>query len=132
MKNFNYLSLIIIGVIVLSGCTNKSKDLVVNSFDECVENGGLIMESFPPQCSINDQVFTQLISYDEINELETPDSNLNIENPASVFCVDNGGILEIRDGIEGQVGVCIFPNGSECDEWEYMRGECIPKPDEEI
>jgi putative hemolysin len=49
----------------------------------------------------------------------------NIPNPASVFCEENGGTLEIRTAEDGsQSGVCIFPDGSECDEWAFFRGEC--------
>jgi len=47
-----------------------------------------------------------------------------LANPASVFCEENGGTLEIRDETEGQVGYCVFPDGSECEEWAYYRGEC--------
>ena len=47
-----------------------------------------------------------------------------LANPASVFCEENGGKLEIRDEADGQVGYCIFPDGSECEEWAYYRGEC--------
>lgn len=48
-------------------------------------------------------------------------------NPASVYCEENGGTLDIReDEAGGQVGVCVFPDGSECEEWTYFRGECAP------
>jgi len=51
----------------------------------------------------------------------------NMPNPASVYCEQNGGTLEIRSDAAGnQSGVCIFPDGSECDEWAYFRGECAP------
>jgi putative hemolysin len=54
-------------------------------------------------------------------------SAAGIANPASVFCGDNGGTLEIRTGSGGgQVGVCVFPDASECEEWSYFRGECAP------
>ncbi len=50
-----------------------------------------------------------------------------IANPASVFCANNGGTSEIRSAEDGsQYGVCIFDDGSECDEWAYFRGECGP------
>jgi putative hemolysin len=50
-----------------------------------------------------------------------------LPNPASEFCESNGGKLEIRtDKTGGQSGICIFPDGSECDEWAYFRGECQP------
>ena len=48
-------------------------------------------------------------------------------NPASVYCEQNGNTLEIRTAADGsQSGVCIFPDGSTCDEWAYFRGECGP------
>jgi len=46
-------------------------------------------------------------------------------NPASEYCVGVGGTLEIRtqeDG--GQYGVCIFSDGSECEEWALYNGDC--------
>jgi putative hemolysin len=55
----------------------------------------------------------------------TPVSNM--PNPASVYCEQNGGTLELRQDASGGVaGVCVFSNGSECDEWAYFRGECKP------
>jgi putative hemolysin len=50
-----------------------------------------------------------------------------LPNPASVHCQEQGYLLEIRTDEEGnQYGVCIFPDGSECDEWAFFRGECGP------
>ncbi len=46
-------------------------------------------------------------------------------NPASVYCEQNGNKLEIQTAADGsQSGVCVFPDGSTCDEWAYFRGEC--------
>lgn len=51
----------------------------------------------------------------------------NMPNPASVYCEQNGNKLEIRTAADGsQSGVCIFPDGSTCDEWAFYRGECGP------
>jgi len=50
---------------------------------------------------------------------------VSIPNPASVHCEQEGNILEIRTAADGsQNGICIFPDGSTCDEWAYYRGEC--------
>jgi len=50
-----------------------------------------------------------------------------LPNPASVYCRDNGYMFEIRTAADGgQYGVCIFLDGSECEEWAYYRGECSP------
>jgi putative hemolysin len=55
------------------------------------------------------------------------EENVGLPNPASVYCEEQGGTLEIRTEADGgQYGVCIFPDGSECDEWAYFRGECKP------
>ncbi len=49
----------------------------------------------------------------------------SMPNPASAYCEQQGNKLEIRTAADGsQSGVCIFPDGFECDEWAYFRGEC--------
>jgi putative hemolysin len=51
----------------------------------------------------------------------------NMPNPASVYCEQNGNTHEIRTAADGsQSGICVFPDGSTCDEWAYFRGECDP------
>jgi putative hemolysin len=51
----------------------------------------------------------------------------SMSNPASVYCTQKGNKLEIRTAADGsQNGICIFPDGSTCDEWAYYRGECGP------
>jgi putative hemolysin len=56
---------------------------------------------------------------------DTP--QVNMPNPASVYCEQNGNKLEIRTAADGsQNGICVFPDGSTCDEWAYYRGECGP------
>ena len=51
----------------------------------------------------------------------------NMPNPASVYCEQNGNTLEIHTAADGsQYGLCIFPDGSTCDEWAYFRRECGP------
>jgi putative hemolysin len=55
----------------------------------------------------------------------TGQENATIANPASVFCTQNGGTLRIVTAADGsQNGLCVFPNGSQCEEWAYYRGEC--------
>jgi putative hemolysin len=63
---------------------------------------------------------------------QTPEATAGPEgaglpNPASVFCEEHGGHLFIITASDGsQYGLCIFPDGSACDEWAYYRGECDP------
>ncbi|HOW60353.1 MAG TPA: DUF333 domain-containing protein [Candidatus Moranbacteria bacterium] len=53
------------------------------------------------------------------------DSKQQMANPASVYCEQNGGKLEIRTAFDGgQTGYCKFSDGSECEEWAYFRKEC--------
>ncbi len=51
---------------------------------------------------------------------------MNMRNPASVFCAENGGQVDIRDEADGSVGYCVFADKSECEEWAFFRGECKP------
>ena len=56
-------------------------------------------------------------------ETEEP---VGLPNPASVYCEEQNGRLEMRSDENGTHGVCIFDDGSECEEWAYYRGECTP------
>jgi putative hemolysin len=50
---------------------------------------------------------------------------VNMSNPASVYCTQKGNKLDIRTAADGnQTGICVFPDGRTCDEWAYYRGEC--------
>ena len=54
---------------------------------------------------------------------------LEFSNPASKNCEQNGFQVKIRTASDGsQSVVCIFPDGTACDEWAYLRGECGPTP----
>ncbi len=57
----------------------------------------------------------------------TPNGPGPLPNPASAYCEGRGGRLEIRtDASSGQWGACLFPDGSECEEWALYRKECGP------
>ena len=51
-------------------------------------------------------------------------TNYQIGNPASIFCNENGGELEIRNSSEGPFGVCKFKDGTVCEEWDYYNELC--------
>ena len=53
-------------------------------------------------------------------QIKTPD----MADPASEHCLDEGGRLEIRDEAGGQVGYCIFEDGSDCEESAFFHDEC--------
>jgi putative hemolysin len=56
-----------------------------------------------------------------------PTGGTEVANPASVYCEEQGYTLEMRTDENGTYGVCIFPDGTECEEWAYYRGECGPR-----
>ena len=56
---------------------------------------------------------------------EKSGGGVDIANPASINCFNNGGKLEILENASGQYGVCVLPDGKECEEWAYYRKECV-------
>ena len=48
-------------------------------------------------------------------------NNTQIANPASEFCIRQGGTLEIANEPEGQTGFCTLANGTRVEEWNYFR-----------
>ena len=49
------------------------------------------------------------------------DDDAQLANPASAYCVEQGGRVEIEDEPGGQVGYCELPDGSRVEEWELYR-----------
>lgn len=75
------------------------------------------------------------IGYGLLQEKNTPEpiesenqgeetNNIGIANPASTNCVEKGGKVIIEEESNGQVGYCVFDDGSKCEEWSFYRGEC--------
>jgi len=103
---FNFvLSLALLGGLLMSGCSPAS--------------------STQPEPSASGAQPTQT---QPVAASQTPapaNTNTNLANPASVNCVQKVNRLEIRTAADGsQVGICIFPDGSQCEEWAFLRGEC--------
>jgi putative hemolysin len=95
----------------------KDNDVWKLAFD----GNGMI--SCPEMAELNFPEDMTLGCYNETGGEVKPTAQL--PNPASVNCVNKGGKSEIRTGEDGgQYGVCIFPNGSECEEWALFRGDC--------
>ncbi len=64
---------------------------------------------------------------DEPAKSQPPAGQVGMPNPASVHCIKEDGKLEIRKGPGGgEYGMCVFKDGSECEEWKLFRGECKP------
>ncbi|MDC7862193.1 putative hemolysin [Pantoea dispersa] len=59
-----------------------------------------------------------LISYASCND-EPP--YIGMSNPASVYCEEIGGTLEIEKSPAGENGYCILPSGERIDEWVLFR-----------
>jgi putative hemolysin len=53
------------------------------------------------------------------------ETEAQLPNPASVYCIEKEGALEIREDVDGnQKGFCVFDDGSECEEWKFFNNEC--------
>ena len=74
-----------------------------------------------------------LVSLTACSSVQHKDSTppkIGSPNPASQYCVEQGGKLEIRNEANGQVGYCKLPNGEVVEEWELFRAN-QPKCDAE-
>jgi len=58
----------------------------------------------------------------EGTDQSTEGEGAGIANPASVYCEGLGYELKLETGESGSV--CIFPDGSECEEWDFLAGRC--------
>jgi uncharacterized protein len=50
-------------------------------------------------------------------------TSAGLANPASEFCVAQGGEVEIVSGADGDVAYCNLPDGTRVEEWDYFRSQ---------
>lgn len=50
--------------------------------------------------------------------------NVSIANPAASYCLLLGYSYNVVEVKEGQIGVCILPDGTICDGWLFYSGKC--------
>ncbi|ETS64643.1 putative hemolysin [Moesziomyces aphidis] len=54
-------------------------------------------------------------------------STMQIANPASEYCIQQGGTLEIvKDKDGNEVGMCKLPDGTVVEEWDFFRSQQQP------
>ena len=112
-----FISLVILALFLFFGCTeNTQPDGVACTMDAKICLDGSAVGRVAPDCN-----FAPCPSEDNNKDDFEP---VQIANPASVYCSDNNGTLEIINTNNGQVGMCTLPSGNVCEEWAYFKGEC--------
>lgn len=52
-------------------------------------------------------------------------SSTTLANPASKYCSEQGGTLQIKKRADGaEFGLCYFDDNRACEEWAMFRGQC--------
>ncbi|MEM4756260.1 MAG: DUF333 domain-containing protein [Candidatus Woesearchaeota archaeon] len=106
--------LLVLGAIIIlvgiSGCSQE-----INTFEECVAAGYPIQEGSPRRCIAQGVIFQ-----------EPPQDLINLQpNPATTYCLEQGGTLSFEQQEQGTTILCILPDGTRCEVWSYYSGACI-------
>ena len=57
--------------------------------------------------------------------VENPEEEVEVANPASVYCEENGWyLLPQLDEAGNTITLCVFENGIACEEWDLYNGIC--------
>lgn len=46
---------------------------------------------------------------------------IGIPNPASVYCIERGGTLDIEQSAGGDVNMCVLSDGTRIEEWKLYK-----------
>jgi len=141
------IAILLFGLIALFGCTTENKDtnVVACPMDARMCSDGSSVGRVGPNCEFapcqnsgadnnvvvctmevkmcSDGIAVSRVAPD-CEFAPCQNSGSQLANPASVNCIDHNGTLEIINTNEGQIGICTLPDGKECEEWSYLRGNC--------
>jgi len=56
--------------------------------------------------------------------IEIPNLAFAIANPAAEYCTKSGYTYKTVETSLGEDGFCVFPDNTECEAWNFFRGEC--------
>ncbi len=126
---------VVLAILALAGCGAPEADMPNPASVYCEEQGGTLEIRSDEEgnqtgyCIFEDGSECEEWAFYR-GECQPGQSNaapIGMPNPAAVYCEEQGGTIDIRTDAEGnQYGVCMFEDGSECDEWAFYRGECQP------
>ena len=127
-----FASLLLLGMIPLAHAASGELLLALaNPASEyCLARGGQLIPLQDAQgnaqtmCQINGQQISEWTYYRENHGAPPPNNGLigDQGNPASRFCVQQGGTLRpLRDTNGNTYTMCRLPNGEEMSEWTFYR-----------
>ena len=128
------LSTALMMTLLITACS--AADIEDNSAAQaCEENGGKVEIRTENGEQVGYCIFPHgtECSEEEFNNgtCTTPEEDIQLANPASTYCIEQGGTLEIRKDAQGnETGYCVFSDGSECEEWAFYNGECTMNDEE--
>jgi parallel beta-helix repeat protein len=108
-----------------SRALNKGIILSITAFFLLTANG-VYAKNF--EVSKIDSIFNNFYGNGFTNKnqrsVEFFDGKIGMANPAAIYCNELGYQYKIVNTEKGQYGVCIFPDKSECEEWQFLTGKC--------
>jgi len=117
---FRALNVMMLGIILLSGCLGQGGQSLANQGSavanvQAASSGpGQTTSTSNPQASE---------TYAATEASLPPQATLNPEDPAYLKCVADGGQDKLVGGPDA-LALCLFPDGSVCEEWAYYNGSC--------
>ena len=73
-------------------------------------------------------IVASLSACSSVQTTDSSQTKLGLANPASQYCVEQGGKLEIVKESNGEVGYCHLKNGEKVEEWALFRqsqAQCV-------
>lgn len=89
----------------------------------CIQSGGTLHSGQSPTGQVN---YCTLPNGSTVEEWEffrasEQEPSAGAVSPASKFCVDSGGRVQIAPSEDGEVGICILPDGQRVEEWDFYE-----------